>query len=265
MNRIIKRKKYVLIMLTACILSITGCSKAPAAAGEQETAQSAPLEQPGQTGQPESPEQKPEQGFSEEKLLASALDNSLKLYYDSIEDDYYKGFYLVFNGTSAFYDWEALSTTMFMPELYMLQGTGHAAVKLLQGEGTGMLINEIHAVDLSTLEEIPVEHPYDILEEHMDSSIDKDNDEGELLLDSDKTEFSILSQEITDLYDKIAYEDSLDFFVEEQTLYSDVNVRISPVEFIGHVRIKYKYEENTYRRDSLEFIAYEEDGLFSVK
>ncbi|MGW7163040.1 hypothetical protein [Paenibacillus taichungensis] len=129
---------------------------------------------------------KPEQETNSKlKLFGSSEDEQVKLYANKATEDAIERVTLDINGRTKDFDWSISHYSGTEPQLYYTDLTGdgkeEAEIIIQTGRGTGLDNYEIHVVNSDNLSEIKVQRYEDIVAEHIESRISK-NDDGTLAI-----------------------------------------------------------------------------------
>ncbi|MDR9743830.1 hypothetical protein P4H27_05335 [Paenibacillus taichungensis] len=129
---------------------------------------------------------KPEQETNSKlKLFGSSEDEQVKLYANKATEDAIERVTLDINGRTKDFDWSISHYSGTEPQLYYTDLTGdgkeEAVIIIQTGRGTGLDNYEIHVVNSDNLSEIKVQRYEDIVAEHIESRISK-NDDGTLAI-----------------------------------------------------------------------------------
>ncbi|MHA7583257.1 hypothetical protein ACX12E_23185 [Paenibacillus vandeheii] len=119
------------------------------------------------------------------KLIGSSEDEQVKLYAVKETEDAIERVTLDINGRAKDFDWSISHHSGTEPQLFYTDLTGDGkeeAIIIIQvGRGTGLDIYEIHVVNSDSLSEIKVQRYEDIVAEHIESRVSK-NDDGTLAI-----------------------------------------------------------------------------------
>jgi hypothetical protein len=167
-------KEIASLMLLSVVL-LGGCQTESLGAVQQERVESP-------TKQVTKPEQETN---SKLKLIGSSEDEKVKLYAVKETEDAIERVTLDINGRAKDFDWSISHHSGTEPQLLYTDLTGDGkeeAIIIIQvGRGTGLDIYEIHVVNSDSLSEIKVQRYEDIVAEHIESRVSK-NDDGTLAI-----------------------------------------------------------------------------------
>lgn len=167
-------KEIASLMLLSVVL-LGGCQTESLGAVQQERVESP-------TKQITKPEQETN---SKLKLIGSSEDEKVKLYAVKETEDAIERVTLDINGRAKDFDWSISHHSGTEPQLFYTDLTGDGkeeAIIIIQvGRGTGLDIYEIHVVNSDSLSEIKVQRYEDIVAEHIESRVSK-NDDGTLAI-----------------------------------------------------------------------------------
>jgi hypothetical protein len=167
-------KEIASLMLLSVVL-LGGCQTESLGAVQQERVDS-----------PAKQVTKPEQETNSKlKLIGSSEDEQVKLYAVKETQDAIERVTLDINGRVKDFDWSISHHSGTEPQLFYTDLTGDGkeeAIIIIQvGRGTGLDIYEIHVVNSDSLSEIKVQRYEDIVAEHIESRVSK-NDDGTLAI-----------------------------------------------------------------------------------
>lgn len=192
-----------------------------------------------------------------EHLLACMEEENISLYFDKSPEKYsYYGAYIKTDSNISYYDWDFYVDMYWMPELTLLHNKEHLLVQFVDGHGTGVLISRAYLIDLATMEEIPIQSPFEILNTHL--QVDEFNHETgtlrfhyfdeTIVLEIDADVFDIMA------FNSVGYESFFRYEVKDDTLSFWTTLQVSPVYFLNNMTITYKFENGEYRFDTMEYI-----------
>ncbi|CAM3316611.1 hypothetical protein HP548_28180 [Paenibacillus taichungensis] len=119
------------------------------------------------------------------KLIGPSEDGQVKLYANKETEDAIERVTLDINGRTKDFDWSISHYSGTEPQLFYTDLTGdgkeEAVIIIQTGRGTGLNNYEIHVVNSDNLTEIKVQRYEDIVTEHIESRISK-NDDGTLAI-----------------------------------------------------------------------------------
>lgn len=198
--------------------------------------------------------------YNEENILTSLEKEDISLYYKVKENNFYNGMYLTHKDTVGFYEWNCREDELFLPELISIPKDQHVAVNLVKEHGSGLHICEIHVINLEDMKEILIELPESILEERLKGRINAE--EGKVYFDYDNIKIQIDLGDMeaaSNYFSEIAFGGLYNYYTENDVLYCEMGLQISPAIFIGNMKIGYQYKDNKYKVVFLDFLpAYEE-------
>lgn len=187
-------------------------------------------------------------------------DSTSKLELCSLEVTYfsYNKLFVRYNGQILPISGSTLNNTMFTPSLWLLDNNEKAVVLLVENEGTGLLLMNMHIIDLVNMTEIPYESPLTYLGSHMDSSVA----DGIVTLSfSDQTIIFDINEISPDYYEKAGYGGIIKYYLEEETIFSEISIHISPTLNLGYVIMKYSFEEDQYKITDMNFYLYDDNHI----
>lgn len=161
-----------------------------------------------------------------------------------------KGFILESNGQRRYFDWINMAKPGMEPQLACLDiNNNHKdeiVIILTKDEGTGVLISEIHILDIDTLEEIPVEHPLEYINKQVQTSITKSSTALSISIKIGDKESYLCKRELPgSANDNIYFGSIIKFELEGQSICCSVPGMYSPAGFVGDFRIYYFYDAAT--------------------
>ena len=192
-----------------------------------------------------------------EHLLACMEEENISLYFDtSPEENSYHGAYIKTDSNISYYDWDFYVDMYWMPELALLHNKEHLLVQFVDGHGTGVLISRAYLIDLATMEEIPIQSPFKILNTYL--HVDEFNHEtGTLRFHYlDETVAMKIDADAFDImaFDSVGYESFFRYEVKDDTLSFLTTLQISPAYFLNDMTITYKFENDEYQFDIMKYI-----------
>lgn len=192
-----------------------------------------------------------------EHLLASMEEENISLYFDtSTEENSYHGAYIKSDSNISYYDWDFYADMYWMPELTLLNNKEHLLVQFVDGHGTGVLFSLAYIIDLATMEEIPIQSPFEILDTHL--QVDEFNHETGVLRFHylDETVALEIDSDIFDImaFDSVGYESFFRYEIKDDTLFFWTTLQVSPTYFLNNMTITYKFENGEYQFDTMKYI-----------
>ena len=147
---------------------------------------------------------------------------------------------------------------MTFTSIWLLDNNEKAVVLLVESEGTGLLLMNMHVIDLVNMTEIPYESPLTYLVSHMDSSVA----DGIVTLSfSDQTIVFDINEISPDYYEKAGYGGIIKYYLEDETIFSEISIHISPTLNLGYVIMKYSFEEDQYKITDMKFYLYDDNRI----
>lgn len=161
-----------------------------------------------------------------------------------------KGFILESNGQRKYFDWINIAKPGWEPQLECLDidndQKDEIVIILTEAEGTGLLLSQIHILDIDTLQEIPVENPLNYINKQVHTSITKILNELEISVKIGEKESYLCKRELPGSANENIYFGSIiKFELEDQNLCCSVPGAYSPAGFVGDFRIYYVYDSVT--------------------
>lgn len=187
-------------------------------------------------------------------------DSTSKLELCSLEVTYfsYNKLFVRYNGQILPISGSTLNNTMFTPSLWLLDNNEKAVVLLVENEGTGLLLMNMHIIDLVNMTEIPYESPLTYLGSHMDSSVA----DGIVTLSfSDQTIIFDINEISPDYYEKAGYGGIIRYYLEGENIFSEVHIHISSTLNLGYVIMKYSFEKDQYKITDMNFFLYNDNRI----
>lgn len=195
---------------------------------------------------------------SAETVILSDSTSKLELCSSKVTYFDYSELFVRYNGQILPISGSTLNNTMFTPSLWLLDNDEKAAILLVEGEGSGLLQMNMHVIDLVNMTEIPCESPLVYLDSHMDSSVIN----GIVTLSfPDQTIVFDINEISPDYYEKAGYGGIIKYYLEEETIFSEVHIHISPTLNLGYVIMKYSFEENQYKITDMKFYLYDDNRI----
>lgn len=190
--------------------------------------------------------------IEEDKIYLSA---------DRLEDGMFSPMKLSIDGKTKRFPWKTYNEIAFLPELNYgdVDGDGQneLIIILCEGKGTGMLIEEIHILNLEDFSEITVQNPLTILDNRVASKID---DNGIKITIDNQNAFTFPEKEITtEVAEKESWFDNLvtgsiiDYSIEGNDIVVRVAAQLSPAGFLGDFNLTYEYKDNQLKVSSISF------------
>ena len=195
---------------------------------------------------------------STETVILSDSTSKLELCSSKVTYLDYSELFLRYNGQILPISGSTLNNTIFTPSIWLLDNNEKAVVLLVESEGTGLLLMNMHVIDLVNMTEIPYESPLTYLVSHMDSSVA----DGIVTLSfSDQTIVFDINEISPDYYEKAGYGGIIKYYLEDETIFSEISIHISPTLNLGYVIMKYSFEEDQYKITDMKFYLYDDNRI----
>lgn len=195
---------------------------------------------------------------SAETVILSDSTSNLELCSSEVTYFSYNKLFVRYDGQILPISGSTLNNTIFTPSIWLLDNNEKAVVLLVESEGTGLLLMNMHVIDLVNMTEIPYESPLTYLVSHMDSSVA----DGIVTLSfSDQTIVFDINEISPDYYEKAGYGGSIKYYLEDETIFSEISIHISPTLNLGYVIMKYSFEEDQYKITDMKFYLYDDNRI----
>lgn len=196
------------------------------------------------------------------KLLSALPDEGIKLFADSMSqyNGNYKKFMLNVKGKIVYFNWSNIVSDIFSPKMVPADvnddDVKELVIILTIGTGTDLHIEEVHVLNLSTLEEITVVNPLDIIKEKVKTNIIKNESKVLIILNVGnlKTEITKDKNYTPIWFDNVGFGSEIYWKIERNKLYADVGAQVSPAGYIGVINIEYIFNNNKFIMKNIKFI-----------
>ncbi|HJC23188.1 MAG TPA: hypothetical protein H9761_05725 [Candidatus Eisenbergiella merdavium] len=192
-------------------------------------------------------------------VILSDPNLNLQLCSSQITDLMYNNLFIQYRGQILPISGSTLNNTMFNASLWPFDNNKKVAITLISGEGSGVLLMDLHIIDLLSMTELLYESPLSYLDSHLDSEMN----DGivSLTLPNQLFSFDIRGIDSDNLYEKATYGGIIKYYVKDDTIFADIHIQISPTTNLGYVTLKYKFQENKYTITQMDFFLYEDNQI----
>nr|WP_288825143.1 hypothetical protein [uncultured Clostridium sp.] len=180
--------------------------------------------------------------FKTENLVAELKDKGIYLYYDKKSDtDMFKGFYLKYNNIIKYFDWESIDKIGFYPTISLIQDK-YIAIICTIGEGSGLNKQQMHLVDIDSLEEVKYQDPLDIIRENTTTKIEVPS----VYIKINNVEWresNLNLKNSSNYFETVSYENIITYEIRDNSFVVHAKVQVSPSLFIGEFVIEYIFDD----------------------
>lgn len=173
----------------------------------------------------------------------------------------YKNFKLKIGNSEKTFNWSSIGNPSFLPAIEIIDlgnnKNAGVAIFLVQSEGTGTFIQDVHVFRIDDFKEIPVEDPLKIIQKHiktqrMDDGIMINVDGNNILLDKKYLE----KYGVTNNADKLVYDNHIMYVVKNNNLYGVVGVSNEDLNYVGNIIIEYTFGDGMYIMNKINYEKY---------
>nr|MDE7478908.1 hypothetical protein [Lachnospiraceae bacterium] len=188
------------------------------------------------------------------RTIAEILGMDLFLTYGQFDWQGYSDISLHYKGQNLPISGTTMADSMFMPLLALLENSSKAAVILIEAEGSGLYLTNIHMVDLEQFSEVPCEDAVEYLDHKINSTVERENGIVNLELPDRILQFDVSGiNSPANLYDQVYYGGIVEYHVENDMLCCNVILHIAPGSDLGNIRLEYELIEKEYKVIHMEF------------
>lgn len=195
----------------------------------------------------------------EKKVIAAIPEKNITLYATNQTDEVYKGIMLEYLGNQKQFAWECVTNTTYPPKLMLCDLNNDKIDELLiiltKSCSTSSFISEAHIIKLSDMEEEKIISPLSIINENVQTMIDKDN----ITISYKNSNFTMKTKELLDtnesLYGNVHFGNIINYSVENNKLKAEVSAQITNTKCVGSIVITYTYSNGKYVLGDLSFKA----------
>lgn len=193
--------------------------------------------------------------LEKEQQLAVSSDQNASLYYLEKDDATYSPLLIRLNDRMFLYDWKTTSDETNQPTIEMLGNGSFVGVHLVNSVTGDSVQSDNYLIHSETLSEIPYRSPDEIVSEEINSSILPTEHRIDIGWYSFKTQLYAKENGMPkDLLKKVEPGKSYAFTADEESIYCDVPLYVSPSLVIGNLRIRYEYDGSMLNYYNLEFL-----------
>ncbi|MDP4096131.1 copper amine oxidase [Paenibacillus sp. P96] len=205
----------------------------------------------------------------DQRIATAPEDASVQLYSGPLEGGRFQKAILQVAGRFQAYDWTGSAADASPPQLYVQDvnqdGVHEAVVILTAMSGTGTEIQNIHVVNLESLEEYSVEDAGAFVQKQVSSKVSAEDGQHPVEIEvTFRGQRKLLEMSPADFYDNPSnFNAALDFtsYIVYDTSLNElraiVSGSVSPSEFVGDLELTYKFEDGRFLIDQVTFVPYE--------
>ena len=180
--------------------------------------------------------------FKTENLVAELKDKGINLYYVEKSDlDMFKGFYLKYNNNVKYFDWESVDKTGFYPTISLIQDK-YIAIICTLGEGSGLNKQQMHLVNIDSLEEVKYQDPLDIIRKQAATKIEIPN----VYIKINNVEWresNLNLKNSSNYFETVSYENIITYEIRDNSFAVIAKAQVSPSLFIGEFVVVYIFDD----------------------
>ncbi len=180
--------------------------------------------------------------FKTENLVAELKDKGINLYYVEKSDlDMFKGFYLKYNNNVKYFDWESVDKTGFYPTISLIQDK-YIAIICTLGEGSGLNKQQMHLVNLDSLEEVKYQDPLDIIRKQATTKIEIPS----VYIKINNVEWresNLNLKNSSNYFETVSYENIITYEIRDNSFAVIAKAQVSPSLFIGEFVVVYIFDD----------------------
>ena len=180
--------------------------------------------------------------FKSENLVAELNDKGIYLYYDEKSDsDMFKGFYLKYNNNVKYFDWESVDKTGFYPTISLIEDK-YIAIICTIGEGSGLNKQQMHLINIDSLEEVKYQDPLDIISKNTATKIEirsvyiKINN-------FEWRESNLNLKNSSNYFETVSFENIITYEIRDNSFAVIAKAQVSPSLFIGEFVVVYIFDD----------------------
>jgi hypothetical protein len=160
----------------------------------------------------------------------------------------YRNFRIKIGNIEKRFNWRSIGSISFAPSMRLIDlgndKNAGVAIFLVESQGTGVFIENVHVIKIDEFKEIPVESPLSIIQKHVktqstNDSIIIDIDGNKVVLD--KSYLNKLG--ISNPVQKLVYEYHIVYGTQNNSLFAEVGVSNENLTYIGNFHIDYTYKD----------------------
>lgn len=190
--------------------------------------------------------------------IASIPNSKIYLYGLNTKGDSYKKILLKIDQKYKYLNVNNVTNPTYSPELILekIKNREILILILTTQVGSGLHIEEVHAFDLGTLKEVPIDSPLEAVKGSFKSVIKAKG----INIEVNNQDVFIYQKDINaerkNWFSSIGFGDTIDIAVEDNVLKATLGAQISPADFIGEIILSYKFEKGKYQVDRINFVKY---------
>jgi len=180
--------------------------------------------------------------FKTENLVAELKDKGINLYYvEKSDPDMFKGFYLKYNNSVKYFDWESVDKTGFYPTISLIEDK-YIAIICTLGEGSGLNKQQMHLVNIDSLEEVKYQDPLDIIRKQAATKIEIPN----VYIKINNVEWresNLNLKNSSNYFETVSYENIITYEIRDNSFAVIAKAQVSPSLFIGEFVVVYIFDD----------------------
>lgn len=194
------------------------------------------------------------------KLVASLPKKNIKLF--ALSSQYagnYDNFLLSVNGKIAVFKWRSETSITFSPKLILSDINNdkveELSIILTTGSGSDIHMEDIHIINMNTLNEYTVTNPLIIIKEKVTTQITKKDRDVLIQVKLNSNQYNIKKDTTYagTWFENVYFGNSIHWKVTDNKLYAYIDAQVSPSGYVGTVKIQYKFENNIFNLDNISF------------
>lgn len=194
------------------------------------------------------------------ELVAALPDKNIKLFgLSSQANDIYDEFLLSVNGKTANFKWKSEKSITFSPKLILsdinYDNIEELIIIMTTGTGSDFHTEDIHIINLNTLNKYNVADPLSIIKEHVTTKITEKKTDMLIEIKLNDNKFNIKKDKTYagTWFENIHFGYNIHWDVVNNKLYAYIGAQVSPAGYIGIIAIEYKFENNRFSLDNIYF------------
>ena len=186
------------------------------------------------------------------RLLGMIKEKDIYLYGKWTEEGSYEQILLKNNTKEKEYNWKGVWK---QPELLLADlnsdGKEELVTIITTGCGTGFMQEEIHIINLDTMDEYLVENPINIVEGNVKTKLSSNNIIFSVGNQSASAQLKPMSNSVVEEYKNLIYGTFMRYYVDNNTIKVSVDSKTNPTYSIAEFEVSYKFKNENFIKDKV--------------
>ncbi|MCT4508356.1 MAG: hypothetical protein N4A48_06260 [Tepidibacter sp.] len=197
----------------------------------------------------------------DKNIIAEIPEANIRLYYKKEENGMYKNLALEIDKMKYLFCWKNTNNPVYNPKLILsdLNQDGHEEVIVILTKDIGKEVNlqEVHVIETNKMVEREIENPIHIIYKNVKTKLSSEYAEITINNNTQVLDKKYIDTESQNLLKDIAFDNFINFEVEENKLYAVIPAQVGSSSFVGNIKISYIFQGKMYVMETIDFIPIE--------